>query len=63
MEPQYTTIRGWIELTGISRSQTYNLLADGCIRAVKVGARTLIHLPSGLAWLTAQPAARPRRKR
>lgn len=59
MEPQYTTIRGWVELTSISRSQTYELLAAGHIRAVKVGTRTLIHLPSALAWLTAQPAARP----
>jgi excisionase family DNA binding protein len=58
MEPQFATISNWTSLSGISRAQTYNLLADGRLRAVKVGSRTLIDVPAGLAWLKAQPAAK-----
>jgi excisionase family DNA binding protein len=57
IQPQFATIKTWVSLSGIGRSQTYNLLASGHLRAVKVGARTLIDAQAGLAWIAAQPAA------
>ena len=55
MDAQFSTIRDWTKLTGVSRSLTYELLADGKLRAVKLGNRTLIRLPEALAYLDSLP--------
>ncbi len=57
MAPKYTTVKGWIELTGMSRTGTYNALAQGWLRAIKQGAKTLIDVDHGLEWLRSQPEA------
>ena len=58
--PAFATIRDWCRLSGVSRSTTYELLAAGHLQARKVGARTLIDVHHGVAWLDRQPLARIR---
>ena len=57
VSPKYATISTWRELTGQSRTSTYEALADGKLRAIKLGKRTLIDVEHGLAWLRSLPAA------
>jgi hypothetical protein len=55
--PRYATIPHWCELSGLGRSRTYELISQGFLRAIKVGARTLIDVEAGLAWLDTLPSA------
>lgn len=59
--PAYATIAAWCALSAMGRSSTYEALARGDLRAKKLGARTLIDVPHGLAWLDSlpPPAIRP----
>lgn len=56
VQPKYATLETWTALSGISRTKSYYLLAEGKLRAVKAGRRTLIDVDAGLAWLRDQPA-------
>jgi hypothetical protein len=58
LQTQFTTIRGWEQLTGMKRSTTYKELAVGHLRGKKCGARTLIDVPHGLAYLRGLPDAK-----
>ncbi len=66
-QARFATFDAWKAMSGIGRTKTYYLLAEGKLRAVKAGKRTLIDVESGLAWLASCPAAnircqpRPRR--
>ncbi len=42
----------------ISRTKAYQLLAEGKLRAVKLGARTFLEEPSVKAFVASLPAAR-----
>ncbi len=55
--PAFVTIANWCALSGMGRSATYEALGAGHLRAVKLGARTLIDVPYGLAWLASLPPA------
>ena len=55
--PKFCTIDGWLALSGMGRRATYDKLGTGELKAVKVGARTLIDCEAGLAWLRSRPAA------
>ncbi len=55
--PARATIANWCALSGMGRSATYEALAAGHLRAVKLGARTLVDVPHGLAWLDNLPPA------
>jgi hypothetical protein len=57
MEPKFATIDGWCALTGMGRRVVYDLLGTGDLKAVKVGARTLVDCEHGLAYLRSCPAA------
>ena len=57
MQPKYATIATWMALSDLGRTVTYQELANGNLRAIKVGRRTLIDVEAGMAWLAAQPAA------
>lgn len=46
-----------LKMTGISRTFLYERLADGSIRAVKAGAKTLIDVQSLTAWAASLPTA------
>ena len=55
--PAYATLDGWLALSGMGRTSTYEALARGHLRGIKVGTRLLIDVSSGLAWLRARPPA------
>jgi len=52
----------WRELTGMSRSRTYEEIGRGNIRAIKNGRQTLIDVQHGLAWLRSLPAVRAKHR-
>ncbi len=56
--PRYAQVNEWCRISGVGRTVTYQRIAAGEIRAVKVGKRTLVDVTSGLAWLDSRPAAR-----
>ena len=55
--PAYTAIPTWCALSGMSRSSTYEALARGDLRAIKLGARTLVDVTHGISWLDSLPVA------
>jgi hypothetical protein len=55
---QFATIKHWTQISGMGRSSVYHALANGQLKARKLGKSTLIDVPHGLAWLRSQPAAR-----
>jgi hypothetical protein len=55
--PKFATIDAWIAMSGMGRRSVYDYLGTGDLRAVKVGARTLIDVEAGLVWLRSRPAA------
>ncbi len=55
--PKYATMTDWCQLSGLSRSVTYELIGLGHLKAVKLGARTLIDVEHGLAQIATMPAA------
>ncbi len=57
LSPKFATVDGWQQISGMPRRTTYEHLGRGNLRAVKVGARTLIDVPSSLAWLSSLPQA------
>lgn len=66
MTNHYTTAAEMVPLPkapgifGLSRSNLYRLAADGKIRMVKIGARTLVDAASVRAFLATLPAVQPR---
>lgn len=55
--PAYATIPGWCAISGMKRSTTYHEISRGNLRAIKLGARTLLDVGHGLAWLATLPLA------
>ncbi len=53
--PVYVTVKRWTELSGLSRSKTYQLLAAGKLPAIRVDARTLIDFKQATEWLASRP--------
>lgn len=60
--PRFEPIEPWCARSGMTRSSTYEALARGDLRAIKLGKRTLIDVQHGLAWLASLPAAEFRQK-
>jgi hypothetical protein len=58
--PAFCTIPRWCELTGMSRSATYEALGRRDIVAKKVGKRTLVNYTSGISWINSLPDAQIR---
>jgi hypothetical protein len=61
--PKFAPIEAWSTISGISRRVTYEKLGTGELKAVKVGARTLIDVDHGLAYMRALPPAKIRAPR
>jgi hypothetical protein len=62
--PKYAPIEpDWRVISGMSRRTTYEELGRGNLKAIKVGARTLIDVEAGLAWLRSLPPAKIRAPR
>jgi hypothetical protein len=53
----WAPIDKWCEISGFGRTTTYQHLALGNLRAKKAGKRTLVHIPSGLAFIESLPDA------
>lgn len=58
--PKFAPMAQWLVLSGMSRTASYNALGRGDLQAIKVGARTLIDVEGGLAWLHSLPRAQIR---
>jgi excisionase family DNA binding protein len=58
--PHFATIIKWCEITGFGRRTTYEWIAAGRLRAVKVGRRTLIDVQHGLEQIRQLPPAQIR---
>jgi len=56
--PVRATVQGWRDISGMSRTGTFEALARGDLNAVKLGSKTLIDVAHGLAWLDSLPPAR-----
>lgn len=56
--PAYATVPGWCAISGMKRTTTYHEISQGNLRAIKLGARTLVDVAHGLAWLATLPLAR-----
>jgi hypothetical protein len=56
--PEFASISGWMALTGMKRSKTYEEIGAGHLPAVKHGSRTLVDVRAGLEWLRGLPAAK-----
>jgi hypothetical protein len=57
IQVQYAPLADWFAISGLRRTRTYELLGRGQLRAVKLGNRTLIDVPHGLAYLAQLPEA------
>ena len=54
---EFATLSDWLVISGMGRTVTYEALARGDLRAIKLGTRLLIDVPHGLAWLRTRPPA------
>lgn len=54
---QVLSIAEFVDLYGISRAKTFELIRSGELRAVKSGRRTLIRTADAAAWLNTLPEA------
>lgn len=57
MQPSFTSIKNWTEISGLGRTTTYYLIKEQRLKAIKAGRRTLIDVEAGMAYLRSQPAA------
>jgi len=55
---KYAPLSDWFVISGVRRTRTYELLALGLLRAIKLNNRTLIDVEHGLAYLATLPTAR-----
>ena len=55
--PIWAPIDKWCAISGFGKTKTYEHLALGNLRAKKAGKRTLVHVPSGLAFIESLPDA------
>ncbi len=55
--PKYVPINVQCSVTGLGKTKSYELLANGTFRAIKVGKRTLWDIEHNLAALAAMPSA------
>jgi hypothetical protein len=62
-DAKFAPLPHWRVISGMSRTATYYALGRGDLKAIKVGARTLIDVEAGLAWLRSLPAAEIRAPR
>jgi hypothetical protein len=60
VRPKYAPMPVWCALSGLGRSKSYQLIADGTLRGIKVGTRLLIDIEAGIAALALMPAAQIR---
>ncbi|MPQ73634.1 hypothetical protein [Acetobacter senegalensis] len=55
--PHYVSVKGWMERTGMTRTDTYRKLGEGVLKAKKIGRKTVIDFQAGITWLESLPDA------
>lgn len=58
--PAFASIDGWCAISGMGRRVTYHKLGTGELKAIKLGARTLVDVQHGLTYLRSLPPAKIR---
>jgi hypothetical protein len=58
LTPRYASIPQWCGISGMGRTRTYEEAGRGNLRIIKVGGRSLVDVPHGLAWLDSLPEAK-----
>jgi excisionase family DNA binding protein len=58
MEPITATVKTFCELSGLGKTKVHEMIADGTLEAVKVGARRLIVIASYQRYLEEQQLRR-----
>ena len=58
LTPRYASIPHWCVISGMGRTRTYEEAGKGNLRIIKVGGRSLVDVPHGLAWLDSLPEAK-----
>ncbi|SFK79199.1 helix-turn-helix domain-containing protein [Methylocapsa palsarum] len=53
-------IDAFVKIAGIGRTTVFQEIAEGRLKARKIGRRTIILKDDAIAWLTSLPASRPR---
>jgi hypothetical protein len=53
---KYCSMSDWVLISGLGRTKTFEMLADGRLKSVKIDGKRLIDLPHGLAFLDGLPA-------
>lgn len=56
---KFGTISEWCRQSGMGVTATYQALARGDLKAIRLGRRTLVNIEAGLGWLRSQPAWSP----
>jgi hypothetical protein len=57
VQPRYAPFPEWEKISGMKRTQTYEKAAEGSIRIVKLGKKSLVDVDHGLAYMASLPAA------
>lgn len=55
--PAYCSLDDWCVISGMGKRSTYSEIGRGNLRAIKVGARTLLDVEFNMAWLRSRPPA------
>ena len=57
MIPLFASVQDLTQIIGLGRSNIYEMLARGDLRAIKIGKRTLVDVTAARQFMAAQPAA------
>jgi excisionase family DNA binding protein len=52
---RYLSVNGFGDSYNVGRTSTYKMIAEGQIRAVKIGSRTIIDVDSAERWAASLP--------
>jgi hypothetical protein len=55
LPPAFATIDGWCQISGMSKTRTYDALSTGVLKGKKLAGRTLVDVPHGLQYLRSLP--------
>jgi hypothetical protein len=56
--PVYASLEKWEEISSMTPRATREAIAAGELQAFKLGKRVLVHVDSGLAWISTLPRVR-----
>lgn len=55
LAPAFATINDWCQLSGMTKTRTYDALSTGILKGKKLAGRTLVDVPHGLQYLRSLP--------